>query len=220
MRATYLPEPQLESVSKTVEVRVIVVDDDPGVLTVIGQLLRTNGFNAEEYSTPMDCLASISPNDIGCVITDLEMPNVNGIELQKRLIDLGSCLSVIVVTAHADVPRTIQIMSQGAITLLEKPFKSQQLVEAVQEAVIASHKSYDRKIKIAKSQSLIAELNDEELEIMKLAAAGLPNKTISQKLDLSPRTIDRRRQSALAKLDVVSVADFAVLYATSRQELT
>ncbi|MFN3188949.1 MAG: response regulator transcription factor [Aureliella sp.] len=213
-----MTEMQIEQADPT-KTRVLVVDDDPGVLTVIGQLLQSNGYDAEVFSSADELLRSVGADDIGCVVTDLEMPRTNGLELQSKLLEAGSCLSVVVVTAHADVPRTIQIMSRGAVTLLEKPFKSQQLISAVEKAVEVSEKSFERRNRIGDAQQKIGQLNDEELEIMKLAAAGFPNKAISQKLDLSPRTIDRRRQSALLKLDVASVADFAVLYATSKQEL-
>jgi len=199
--------------------RVLVLDDDPGVLSVIGQLLNAHGFAAEVFSSPAALLDSRHPDDIGCLVTDLEMPHINGMEVQSRLIAAGSSLAVVVVTAHADVPRTIKIMSQGAVTLLEKPFKSQQLVTAVHNAVEISRRTFDRRSRIENAQKLIDKLSDEELQIMKLAAAGMPNKAISLQLDLSPRTIDRRRQSALLKLDVASVADFAVMYATSQQEL-
>ncbi|MEM7479296.1 MAG: response regulator [Planctomycetota bacterium] len=200
--------------------RVLVLDDDPGVLSAIGQVLHAHGFAAEIFSSPAALLDSVHVDDIGCLVTDLEMPQINGIEVQTRLLAAGSCLAVVVVTAHADVPRTIKIMSQGAVTLLEKPFKSQQLITAVKNAVEISRRSFERKSRIENAQTLIDKLSDEELQIMKLAAAGMPNKAISLQLDLSPRTIDRRRQSALQKLDVASVADFAVMYATSQQELS
>lgn len=200
--------------------RVLIVDDDPSVLSVIAQLLETHDIRSESYSSPRDLLLSIRPDDVGCVITDLEMPQMNGQEVQARLIEAESALSVIMVTAHADVPRTIQIMSRGAVTLLEKPFKSHQLVAAVEKAMELSRKKYQQQSKLRDAETRIAKLSTEEIEVMKLAAAGLPNKAISSQLKLSPRTVDRRRQSALAKLDIASVADFAVLYALVQRELS
>lgn len=208
-----------QSSEAEVAARVLVVDDDQSVLTVMGQLLTAHGFNAETFSSPRELLKTVRPSDVGCVVTDLEMPQVNGLEVQSELIAQDSCMAVIVVTAHADVPRTIQIMSQGAVTLLEKPFKSQQLVNAVGKAVELSKRMFQRRSMIREAKTKIGALSEEELQVMKLAATGMPNKAISLQLDLSPRTIDRRRQSALTKLDVASVADFAVMFASSQQEM-
>lgn len=199
--------------------KIFVVDDDPGVCSVITQLLEAHGIAAKGYSNPFYMLEDVVPTDVGCVVTDLEMPSMDGIELQSKLIEMGSCLAVVVITGHADVPRTIKVMSQGAIMLLEKPFKSGQLLNAVQRAIEVSQLSFTRRNKIRTAVRLIASLSDDELEIMKLAAKGLPNKAISLQLHLSPRTVDRRRQSALQKLDVASVADFAVIYANSQETM-
>ncbi len=198
--------------------RILVVDDDPQVLPVLQQLLAAHQLEAEVFSDPFELLESVQERDIGCVVTDLEMPGLTGIEVQSRLIEMGSCLAVVVVTGHADVPRTIQIMAQGAVTLLEKPFKSAQLIHAVEKAIAISQQTFVRREKIRSAVQRISSLSQDELEIMKLAAAGVPNKTISYQLDVSPRTIDRRRQSAMNKLHVASVADFAVLLATSQEE--
>ncbi|MEZ6136424.1 MAG: response regulator [Pirellulaceae bacterium] len=210
----YLPKLDLrepEENSPQAPIRIIVVDDEASVLDVLGKLLRAKGYRAECFSNAVDALASIKPTDQGCVITDLEMPGLSGIGLQLRLKELGSCLSLIVITAHADVPRTIEIMSGGATTLLEKPFKADELVRHINRAIVASRQSAARRQRIASASLRLERLNHEELEIMQLAARGFPNKAIAQQLVLSPRTVDRRRQSALNKLEINSVADFAVL---------
>lgn len=199
--------------------RVLIVDDDPEIRSVLERLLEANDYKPEVFSSPLDLLETVAPKDVGCVITDLEMPGFSGMEVQAKLIEMESCLAVIVITGHADVPRTIQIMTKGAVTLLEKPFKSGQLIVAVEKAIAISRQTYLRRARIREATEKIGRLSSAELEIMKLAASGLPNKTISYQLDVSPRTIDRKRQSALHKLDVASVADFAVLLATAQQEL-
>lgn len=198
--------------------RVLVVDDDSNVLTAVGALLEAHDMKPELFSSPTQLFSSLGPEDIGCIVTDLVMPVMNGTHVQARLKEMDSHMSIIVITAHADVPTTIELMSNGAVTLLEKPFKSRSLVEAVQKAVAMSQQNFVRRKKIEFAKTAIEKLSPEELEVMKLAAAGLPNKTISIRLDMSLRTIDRRRQSALQKLEVVSVADFAVLYSQSQEE--
>lgn len=197
--------------------RILIVDDDPKVLTVVARLVEAHGFPAEVYNNPKELLETVNENDVGCVVTDLEMPGMSGIGLQNELNRLGSCLSVIVITGFADVPRAIEIMSHGAETLLEKPFKSTQLISSIERGVEKSLEAYTKRQRHLRAEELIGRLAEDELEIMKLAAAGLPNKAISMQLDVSPRTIDRRRQSALEKLEVASVADFAVLFARSQE---
>ncbi len=199
--------------------RVFVVDDDPQVLSVIGQLLAVNGLQPEMFRGAGELLESVSTADTGCVVTDLEMPGISGIDLQSLLLEMGSSLSVIVVTGHADVPKAIEIMEQGAVTLLEKPFNSQQLVTEVERAIRISQQTHKRRERKSSAKRLISSLTEEELEIMRCAAHGMPNKAISLRLDVSPRTVDRRRQTALVKLGVASVAAFAVMFAAFNDEI-
>ena len=200
-------------------VSVSIVDDDLSVLEVIEKVLVANGLRPKTYSNAEDFLADADPQAMGCVVTDLEMPGMGGGALQQRLNELGSNLAVVVITAHANVPKTIELMSQGAVTLLEKPFKASQLIAAINAAVEMSRKLTRRKQRIEHAVEMIGRLSDDEIAVMQLAAAGLPNKAISSKLNLSARTVDRRRQSALQKLDAASIAEFAILYATSRGEI-
>lgn len=195
--------------------RILVVDDDPDVLDVVGRLLRAYDLHAEVFASAEELLATVTKSDFGCVVTDLEMPGINGIALQTKLKEMNSCLAVIVITGHADVRRAIEIMGLGATTLLEKPFKAANLVAEVQHAVELSRQALSRNERIESAIDRIAMLTDDELEIMLCAARGLPNKAIAQQLVISPRTVDRRRQAAMLKLGVVSVADFAVLYAAA-----
>ncbi len=197
--------------------RILIVDDDPDVLDVIGRLLTAFDLQAEVFRTADELLATVSKSDFGCVVTDLEMPGMNGIALQVKLKEMNSCLAVIVITGHADVPRAIEIMGLGATTLLEKPFKAAELISEVQHAIELSRQSLSRMARIESAIDRVASLSDDELEIMLCAARGLPNKAIAQQLDLSTRTVDRRRQAAMLKLGVVSVADFAVLYAAANE---
>lgn len=199
------------------EPRVIVIDDDPAVVDVVEKLLTTYGYVAEGFHSAESMLLTTKPTDVGCVITDLQMPGMNGIALQQQLRLLNSCLVVIVITGHADVPRAVEVMSLGAATLLEKPFKNSELMEEVKHAIELSRFAMTKQVRTRSAAERVATLDDEELQIMLCAAKGLPNKAIANQLELSPRTVDRRRQSALVKLGVASVADFAVLYAAARE---
>jgi two-component system, LuxR family, response regulator FixJ len=197
--------------------RILVVDDDPDVLDVVARLLGAHNLFAEVFVSAEELLSTVTKSDFGCVVTDLEMPGINGIELQTKLKTMNSCLAVVVITAYANVPKAIKIMGLGATTLLEKPFKAAELVAEVHHAVEVSRQALARIERLESAIDRIATLSDEELEVMLCAARGLPNKAIAQQLVLSPRTVDRRRQAAMLKLGVVSVADFVVLYAAARE---
>ncbi|GAB5406093.1 MAG: response regulator transcription factor [Aureliella sp.] len=209
----------MSAISSPAAYRVMVVDDDPQVLPLIDRMLTHGGYQPEMFSSPVELLRSVREDDVGCVVTDLQMPGISGIELQNRLNELGSCLSIVVISGQADVSSTIKLMSRGAVTLLEKPFKSTELVAEVQHAIRLSQERQERKHRIMEARRAINSLSEEELEIMKMGARGLPNKAVSHELALSNRTVDRRRQSAFSKLAVRSEAEFALLAATADEKL-
>ena len=140
---------------------------------------------------------------------------MNGIQLQRALIEKQSSLSVIMLTAYADVPVAVEVMKNGAVTLIEKPFKVDRLTNEVQKAISISERLHRERIRICEAQDAIERLTSEELAVMDCAAKGKPNKSISYELSLSSRTVDRRRQSALRKLGVESVSEFAVIRSTA-----
>ncbi|HBE69906.1 MAG TPA: hypothetical protein DDW52_17305 [Planctomycetaceae bacterium] len=199
--------------------RVLVVDDDPNVLPLVDKMLSMGGYQPELFSSPVELLKSIREDDVGCVVTDLEMPEVTGAELQTRLLEIGSCLSIVAISGKADVKSVIRLMGRGAVTLLEKPFRSTELVSEVQNAVRLSQERFARKQRVMDARKRISLLSDEEMEIMKMGARGLPNKAVSHELALSSRTVDRRRQAAFTKLAVRSEAEFALLLATAEETL-
>ncbi len=209
----------MSAVPSVTSYRVMVVDDDPNVLPLVEKMLSYGGYRPELFTNPSDLLQTAGENDVGCVTTDLKMPEIGGIELQTRLIQSGSCLSVVAISGQADVKSTIKLMSQGAVTLLEKPFRSTELIAQVQNAIRISHERFERKHRVLGARRAISLLTDEELEIMRMGARGLPNKAVSHELALSSRTVDRRRQSAFTKLAVRSEAEFALLAALAEEEL-
>ena len=197
---------------------VYIVDDDRLVLCAVKDALEAGGLSPRAFNSGTDLLAAISPQDIGCVVTDLQMPGMSGLDLQRALIERDSSLSLIMLTAYADVPLTVKVMKRGAVTLLEKPFKVDRLTEEVRRAIEQSRRFHLEKNRIRESRDAIALLTSEELAVLDCAAKGKPNKAISYELSLSSRTVDRRRQSALRKLDVDSVSEFAVIRATAEDK--
>jgi two-component system, LuxR family, response regulator FixJ len=200
--------------------KVYVVDDDVSVLASVKAILAANGYEATCFSNVKEFLADFSPYDIGCVVTDLQMPGQDGLALQKRLTDLGSTLAIVFATGFATVPTTVQVMEQGAITLLEKPYDSVSLLNAVSRAISHSSQMFKHRKSVSTANAQLSLLTDEERKVMECVVQGLPNKQICRVLDMSLRTVERRRQTAIDKLGITSAAEFAVILATATSHPT
>ncbi len=190
---------------------VFVVDDDVHVLDSVKCLLQCVGHDVTCYSTAKQFLDQVSPEQTGCLITDLSMPEIDGFELQTRLRDMKSLLSVIIVTGRADIGSTVRLMRNGAVTLLEKPYQAEKLIEAVDDSLTQSETRAGKYRSRMAARRQLALLDEDERDVISLAAEGLPNKAISHRLALSARTVDRRRQSAMLKLSISSPAGYTRL---------
>ena len=190
---------------------VFVVDDDVQVLDSVRCLLSCARHDVHCFVSAKDFLEQLQPEQTGCLVTDLSMPDMDGLELQQQLRSMNSMLSVVIVTGRADVGTAVHLMRNGAVTLLEKPYPAEQLLEAVNDSLNLSVDRAERHRQRTEARRLLSLLDDDEREVVALAADGLPNKAIAQRLSLSPRTVDRRRQSAFSKLGIASPAGFARL---------
>lgn len=188
-----------------------LVDDETELLTALAESLRAVGFSPLKFNRPELLLAATGENDVGCVITDLRMPGIGGVELIKQLKERESCLSVILLTAFADVPTAVDVMKLGAAGVLEKPFDLSDLVQEISTAMRLSEDQFAKRGLLREARAKLGELSQEEAAVLDLAISGCTNRDIAEKLAISPRTVDRRRHSALQKLDAESVADYAVL---------
>jgi len=190
---------------------VYVVDDDPAVVDSLAALLSMQGYQVECFSNGREFLDHADLTGAACLISDVQMPLVTGSELLERLNSLGSPISMIVVTGVADVPMAVALMEGGAVTLLEKPYDQAALLDAVKRALASSHQRRLRKLSENVVNERLQSLSDEEQSVLKLMLSGEPNKTISARLKLSMRTVDRRRQSILNKMQVGSLPELALL---------
>ncbi len=190
---------------------LFVVDDEQSVLESVKAVLETFGFAPQCYLSGDQFLAEASLTDAGCVITDLQMPGVDGVRLQQRLLELQSPLSVIVLSGTADVPTVVNVMRKGAYTLLEKPYSSKDLVASVQSALDASERYFQKQQIEKRVRALIATLTSEERTVMKQMLAGVPNKNMASVMDIGMRTVDRRRQAVFTKMGVGTIAELATL---------
>jgi FixJ family two-component response regulator len=192
---------------------IYIVDDEPAVLAALAAMLEANGYASREFTSAERFLAEVDLAGEGCLITDVQMPGLGGVELQQRLRDENSPLSVVVVSGAVDVPTAVRLMEDGALTLLQKPYAMRDLLSAVQRALVASAaRSHDRH----ESQCVMeryARLSNEERDVLRLMLDGAPNKMIASQLVMSSRTLDRRRHAVLEKMQVESPAQLAQLIA-------
>lgn len=191
--------------------RIFLVDDNPAVLASMDVLLKQAGYSVQCFSSGFDFFRETNLNQVGCVISDLEMPEMNGEELQKRLGSNDSPLALIILSGHADVSSTVQLMEKGAVTLIQKPFETKRLFSAIEKALLQSENRHSTLALYRDAVERLSQLDKEELQVMQCAIKGMPVKAISESLDMSNRTVDRRRRAALTKAKVTSVTEFSIL---------
>jgi FixJ family two-component response regulator len=190
---------------------IYVVDDDEAVLLSVQAMLNQHGYSCRCYLTAEEFLRDAPRDQPGCVITDLQMPEISGVELQKRLLADESPLSVVVVTGVADVPTTVALMERGAVTLLEKPYNHDDLVNAVERGLEVSRLRWLEKHNRQTVVDRLATLSEDERRVMECMLTGQPNKAVAHRLELSMRTVDRRRQAVLEKMAVRTAPELALL---------
>ncbi len=194
---------------------VFVVDDDDQVRGLVERLVLTIGARAESYADARDFLAAHEPGRSGCLVSDVRMPHMTGLELQEALAAQQSPLPVILLTAHADVPMVVQAMKSNVVDVVEKPFRNQDLLERIQRALHLDRDRREELLRRAEVEALLSHLSVREREVMDLVVAGLANKQIAQKLELSEKTIEAHRSHVMKKLGVGSVAELVRLVVTS-----
>jgi len=190
---------------------LFVVDDEEAVLESVKAVLNRFGYEPQCFLSGEQFLNNAALGAAGCVITDLDMPGIDGLRLQQHLNEIQSPLSVIVLSGTADVPTVVNVMRKGAYTLLEKPHSSKELVASVQSALDVSCQYFQKQQVIKRVKGLLASLTDEERTVLKQMLAGVPNKNMATVMDIGMRTVDRRRQAVFTKMEVSTIAELATL---------
>ncbi len=191
-----------------------VVDDDAAVRDSLRFLLEQEGRSVRIYDAAAALLAALlaaGPAPCGCVLTDFQMPGIDGLQLQERLAAQGIALPVIVMTGHGDVPAAVRAMKAGAVDFLEKPFETTRLLDAIGRALDANQRALARAARAAGARARIARLTPREREVLDLLAAGSATKEIALALGASPRTIDVHRARVFQKLQVDTLPDLVHL---------
>lgn len=190
---------------------VYVVDDDEAILDSLQLLLKTAGFQACTYDGPEKFLSDYEPTRPGCLILDIQMPGMTGLELQEILADVGSILPIIFITGHADIPIAVQAMKDGAFEFLQKPFNDTVLLDYVTKALSLNERQQKE---ITATQAVIArieKLSPREKQVFERVAQGKSGKVIASELNLSPRTIEIYRSHVMLKMQANSAVELANL---------
>jgi len=185
---------------------VFIVDDDEGVREGLGLLLETVGLPYESYGSAIEFLESYDPDRGGCLVLDIRMPRMSGLELQARLKELNSPLPVIFITGHGDIPMAVDAMRRGALDFIRKPFREQDLLDRINEALDLD--AGKRKNDLGRQQLVakIGSLSERERAVFEHVATGQMNKAIAHDLGISERTVEVHRSQVMKKLGVRTLA--------------
>ncbi|MFE8107702.1 response regulator transcription factor [Sphingomonas melonis] len=183
---------------------VHIVDDEDAVRRSVGFLLRTSGFDVRSHLSGTEFLKDVKSAPAGCILLDVRMPGMDGLEVQRELSRRGVMLPIVILTGHGDVPIAVEAMKAGAIEFLEKPFEKAALLAALSVAFDRLERHDQAAVSAREAKTLIARLTPREQEVLKALADGLPNKTIAYDFGISPRTVEVHRANIMTKLEVHS----------------
>jgi FixJ family two-component response regulator len=186
---------------------VFVIDDDESVRKSLKRLLDAARFKTEVFKSASEFLSCSAYTGPSCVIVDVKMPGLNGIDFQEALIELGREEQLIFITGHGDIPMCAQAMKAGAIDFLPKPFRPNQLLESVERALARSTEQRLRASEKNHAHALLQRLTPREYEVMELVAAGLLNKQVGGELGIAEKTVKTHRAHIMQKLRITSVAE-------------
>lgn len=190
---------------------IFVVDDDPAVLKSLGRLLRSAGLNVETCNSPQDFLARHNPALPGCLVLDVAMPGLNGLEVQQALAAIGDERPIVFLTGHGDIPTSVEAMKRGAVDFLTKPVNAEDLLKAIHSAIVKDSVRRLERDEVEEFKQRLATLTPREREVLPYVISGRLNKQIAGELGTAEKTIKVHRARVMEKMKVQSVAELVRL---------
>ena len=186
---------------------VLIIDDDADLRNSVGRLLRSVGLNAQLFASIPDFLKSECPNTPACLVLDIRLPGKSGLDFQRELATANVHLPIVFITGHGDIPMTVQAMKAGAVEFLTKPFRDQDLLDAIEQALERDRNARAQRANFDELHNRYGSLTPREREVMALVVAGLLNKQIAGQLGTSEASVKVHRQHVMEKIGAGSLAE-------------
>jgi FixJ family two-component response regulator len=190
---------------------VFIVDDDPSMCEALTRLLGTVGLKTQAFKTAQEFLKTKRPDTPSCLVLDVRLPGLGGLDLQRELANTDPPIQIVFITAHGDIPMTVQALKAGAVDFLTKPFRDQQLLDAVRQAIDRDRVIRHQRAELAELRRRYESLTQREREVMTLVVTGLLNKQIAARLSTSEATVKAHRGQLMRKMEADSVAQLVTI---------
>jgi two-component system response regulator FixJ len=191
---------------------VFIVDDDPAIRIAMQALMESVNLNHEIFASADEFLAAGTDQRAGCLVLDIRMPGLGGLELQQELIERGNAPPIIFITGHGDVPMAVEAMQKGAVDFIQKPFRDQDLLDRISEALKTDKEQRKEQQEHAEVAGRVDKLTKREYEVFDLVVTGKPNKVIAYELGVSQRTVEIHRARVMEKMQARSLADLVKMH--------
>jgi FixJ family two-component response regulator len=186
---------------------IVIVDDDPSVREGLDSLIRSAGWQVETFASAQEFLARPGAEAPSCLVLDLQLPGLSGLDLQKRMAEVGLEIPIVFLTGHGNIPASVQAMKAGAVEFLSKPFDEEELLKAIREAIERDWRIRQRRAEISELQRRYESLTAREQEVMRHVVSGLLNKQVAAELNITEFTVKVHRGQVMRKMRADSLAD-------------